>query len=83
MKREVLRSRKDIVADLALLIGAVIEDAAPIAGVIADFCGGDIRQAEDLFFTGYSVALKSGEVLGEKIIVDMARKLELKRGGVQ
>ena len=83
VKREVLRSRKDIVADLALLIGAVIEDAAPLAGVIADFCWGDIRQAEDLFFTGYSTALKSGEALSEKILVAVARKLELKRGGVQ
>ncbi len=83
VKREVYRSRKDVVADLALLIGVMIEEPATIAGVIADFCGGDIRQAEDLFFTGYSVALKSGDVLGEKIIVAVARELELKRGGAQ
>ncbi len=83
VKREVQRGRKDIVNDLALLIGVIIEDAAPIAGVIADFCGGDIRQAEDLFFTSYSVAMNSGEGLTEKGIMDVARKLELKRGGAQ
>jgi DNA transposition AAA+ family ATPase len=83
VKREVQRGRKEIVADLVLLIGSVMEDPEPISSVIADFCGGDIRQAEDLFFTGYSAALKSAEPLNEKILVAIARKLELKRGGVQ
>ncbi len=83
VKREVLRSRKDIVADLTLLLTEMIENAEPIAKVIAEFCGGDIRQAEDFFFTSYMVATSSGETLSEKTLIAVAQQLELKRGGAQ
>ncbi|MEI6846590.1 MAG: AAA family ATPase [Chlorobiaceae bacterium] len=82
VKREVVRTRKDIVSDLALLIGEMVEEPQPIAQVIAEFCGGDIRQAEDLFFATYAAA-QTGETLNEKTIITIAKELELKRGGSQ
>jgi len=79
IKREVQRSKKDCMGDLTLLLGELIAEPAPIVPVIYEFCGGDIRQAEDLFFTAYAVALNRGEELNQKTIEATARQLELKR----
>lgn len=80
IKLEINRSKGDSLADLRELLTANGYEEE-FAGILFDFCGGDIRLAEELFLTAFRQAVGSGEPLSEKVVGFVARELDLKQGG--
>jgi DNA transposition AAA+ family ATPase len=82
IKLEITRSKVDAVRDLETLLFANGYDEA-FAQQLYEFCGGDIRLAESLFFKALSLARTAGEPMSGRAVEIVARQLELKAGGAR
>lgn len=82
IKLEVKRSKKCCLDDYETLLVQNGFDGA-FAGILYEFCKGDIRLAESLFLTSVRTAESIGEVFDQAVIERVAREKDLKpKGGV-